>query len=425
MYFIYNILLIITYILFLPYFLLQLIRHPYEWKQRLGIFSFPDFANERNERKLIWLHAASVGEVNALIPIIRELSKRFPKANLILSTITITGHKQAQSIRELSYCFILPFDTFWFTASLIKSLRPNILIIAETELWPNLLRNLYNHNIPMVLVNGRLSAKSFKRYNYLYNFFSNLLEKFAFISVQSELDRDRFKGLGALSERLYVLGSTKYDTLPGALDEIEKNKIRQQWHLADNPIITFGSVRPDEEEDILAVIRELQEQYKYIIFIIAPRHLQRIEEIVKIGKNKGLQFTLRTEKIKLELDNIFLLDTIGELVKAYAISEIAFVGGSLADYGGHNPLEPAALGVPVVFGNYMQNCQDVADELIRYNAAKQVNNPKELLEIIIKLHTNTDLHNSMRKATLDCVEQNRGISERTVDLIETIVKSKE
>ncbi len=336
--------------------------------QRLGL-SIPKVKPD------IWLHIASMGEMVGVKPFLDEARKS--GLSFIISCMTKTGYQTAKGFGE--EVFYLPLDFSFLMRRTIKKLSPKMLIISETELWPNLIRSAKKMGCSVILINGRITEKSYRRYRVLSSLTKEVLSSFDLFLMQSEEDAKRIRGLGASCDRVKVYGNTKFDWLAIDVPSLDID-------FATSNVITFGSIREMEEEAIISAFSKIQEKIPEVIGIIAPRHLERIKAISERLIEAKIPFVKRTEKPKeIQAGSILLLDTIGELRSAYKSSSIAFVGGTLADYGGHNILEPALFGIPVLFGTHTSHFKDVSVAMKKGKAAIEVSNEKGLAKNAARL----------------------------------------
>ncbi len=359
----------------------------------------------------IWIHASSVGEINAISYLVNLfIEKHIP---VFITTFTRSGLERARMLwGDNAQVSRFPMDKKSEIKKLVEIVNPKILIIAETELWPNLI--LETRGISKFLVNARLSNKSFPKYRKFKGFFSKILKKFDLILAQSEVDRQRFIQLGALPEKVKVLGSLKYDAVKRPYTVVKRSF---HGYSDDDIIIIFGSIRSKEEDAVIYSIEKLSKEFENLQFIIAPRHLVRKNFIVQKLKSKDIPYVLRTSRERIYRGAVLILDTLGELFDFYHIADIAFVGGTLAPYGGHSLIEPAYAGVPVVIGPYYSNMREAAESLIREGATIVVENKEKLYETLRNLIKHKDKRRQMGKRAQEIIESKTGASEKTFELI--------
>ena len=325
------------------------------------------------ERPLIWLHAVSVGEVLAASRLVRELDRAFPGFHLVISTTTRTGQELARERFGANRVFYCPLDLPWAVHAYLKALNPQLLILAETEFWPNLLSGCFRRGIPVAVVNARISDRSWPRYRLLRNLWKPLLGRLSRVLAQSETDAGRLKAIGCLPERLTVNGNLKFDVRVAR----ETDATRQLKALApDLRLVVAGSTLEGEEAALVEAWPQLLEADPQLAMILAPRHLERFAAVAALLENSGAAWIKRsswlTERDRaprpLRPGEIVLLDTIGELAPVYSLAAVAFVGGSLIPAGGHNPLEPAQFGVPIVMGPHYANFRAITNDLLAHHA---------------------------------------------------------
>ena len=404
-----------------PYLLLMLaFGHRQKWRQRLGWLP-------PQEGRPVWIHGASVGEMGVIAPFLEQLKALMPEKNTVLSTMTATGQKRAREIfsGKAAGIFFLPLD-FWFSQKLaLKRISPGALVLTETEIWPNLIRQCQRQNVPVFLVNARLSARSFKQYHVWRFLFGPLLNTIQLIACQSREDAERYLALGVREDIVTVTGNLKYDGIKGPVSLTEKQELRKDFGLSPEDLVfAAGSTREGEEAVILEAWQGSLKNGKWEIgnwkLIIAPRHPGRFTEVEKVLIAQSLNYAKRSGQKSGGTSNNFnvlLLDTIGELVNAYAASDIAFVGGSLAPVGGHNPLEPAALGLPVIFGPHMFNARESAEGLLACGGAVQVKDAGELEDVLAEFLGNQEKRLLTGNKARSLVDSKRGGSKVTAELV--------
>jgi 3-deoxy-D-manno-octulosonic-acid transferase len=426
MYPIYNILLMITSIIFFPLLCFMLIIRPKYRKglaQKLGFLPRNTLDSLRGEQP-IWIHAVSIGEVMSAIPLIRELKKKYPGEKLIISTVTDTGNFTAkQQVKEADAVIFFPFDYPPIVKKVINQLRPRLFINLETEIWPNFLRELNHLKIPVIMVSGRISSYSYHQYRFFSFFFKKVLENISFFCMQSETDARRIVSIGAKPERLMVTGNLKLNqNIPIRIPE-DKEGLFLSLNLRESQnILIAGSTHRGEEEIILTVFRKLKQEFPDLVLLLAPRHPERFSEVAALLKGMGFKSIRRTE-INLSSGGdsgveVILLDTIGELFKFYSIGTVIFIGGSLVPIGGHNILEPAIYKKAVLFGPHMDNFSDISQILSSKGAGICVRNEKELFAQIRSLLLDGDLRASLGRAALKVIEENQGALKKSIEVIE-------
>ena len=360
--------------------------------------------------------------------LVLELRKAFPGKKLIISTVTPTGNKIAETLSlEGDLVTYLPLDLSFIVRRVIKKIRPCLFVIAETELWPNLIQVLHDQHIPMAVVNGRISDGSYKGYHLIKAFLRSTLRVVDLFCVQSQRDRERLIALGATADKVKVAGNMKFDLKIGAQDGPRGVLYRDKLGLSSkDKLLIAASTHFGEEEIILEIYFELLKQHKDLRLLIVPRHPERSDEVDKLVVKsglKGLRISLISQRpAGLDYRPVFILDTVGELMQYYAIADIVFVGGSLVKTGGHNILEPGALGKPVLFGPQMFNFRDIADLFIENQAGIRVNNKEELLSAIRGLLDDPGKAAELGRRALELISCNQGATQRTLDLIKGIIR---
>ncbi len=369
----------------------------------------------------IWLHAVSVGEVSAAAALVRALHARHPDVPLVLTTATPTGRAQAATLfgADVEVRF-LPYDTAGSVRRFLARIRPLAAIIMETELWPNLLHECGRRGVPVVFASARLAAKSVPRYRRFGTLFSAGLRN-AWVAAQSSADADRFIALGADPARTRVVGNLKFDMRLGEAVAENGRELRRRY-LGARPVWTAGSTHEGEEELLLGAHAVLERAVRGALLVLVPRHPQRFAGVAALLERRGLVFDRRgrSETVRPEAQ-VLLLDTMGELTAFYAASDVAFVGGSLVPVGGHNLLEPAALGVPVITGPHTQNGPEIARLLIEAGGALEVADGIALAAAAGRLLADPALRERMGESARSFVEAHRGSLARLLALIEPLL----
>ena len=337
------------------------------------------------EQPVIWLHAVSVGEVIAARPLLKGLRQRYPNHRLLLTVTTETGRGVAEQGCLADVVTYFPFDIHFAVCRLLDAVKPQAVIIMETEIWPVFTFEVRRREIPLLLANGRISARSFPRYQRFSWFFRPVLQHFSGLGMQSKADRERILTIGAPEERSTVLGNLKYDIPFSPVTDVERLQLRQKYRIStDLAVFCIGSTHPGEEELILAVYQGLLKQFDHLLLVLVPRHPERTAEVASLISGLGLDLVRRSELDQLTGNccpgTVLLIDTVGELMQLYALSDLAYVGGSLVPTGGHNLLEPASRGIPILFGPNMDNFQEITALTLEYGAGVQVADQQELLD---------------------------------------------
>lgn len=418
---IYNLIFLLATLISSPVLLYLAIVRGHSLKERLGFHDKEALAS-LGDGPRVWFHAASVGEVKVLAAFLPRFRSEFPDHQILISTTTKTGKAQAKRLIPYADFFTyLPIDLHWYVKKALRSLNPQALIIVETELWPNLLSVAGKLRIRVFLINGRISAKSFPRYRKFRFFFASVLSGVDTFFMQTETDQERIVGIGAPPEKVKILGNTKFDylSLKERLVDGDRrdglSELLSRWQ-----IVVAGSTRRGEEKLILNAFETTRARFQNTLLILAPRHLSRLKEVESLLKEGKWRFLRRRQIERVEGDNsleVILLDTMGELLTFYSLAKVAFVGGSLVPVGGHDPLEPAAFAVPVLFGPHMENAADSRDLLLKSGGALEVKNGAELAESLVELLSNEDKRRSMGLSAQRVIEDNSGTCSKIVEIL--------
>jgi len=404
-----------------------LIKGKYRRGFRQRMWFYPDeIKRELINQSPIWVHAVSVGEVIASTPLIKGLRREYPDAKIILSTVTDTGQQIAKErIKEADYIIYFPFDFSWSVKRALNTINPIVCIIMETELWPNFLREANKKAIPVAVINGRISERSFKRYRMISLFMKSVLESVRLFSMQTEEDAKRIIALGADKRNVNVSGNIKYDSEFKEIEEEKVKEIKNTLGVNNNDrIFIAGSTHPGEEETIIRLYSHILKNHADFRLVIAPRHIDRVGDVEEIVKRKGLASVRKSEiqNPKSKIQNpIIIIDTIGELGFMYSIADIVFIGGSLIPHGGQNILEPAFYKKPVIFGKYMMNFQEIAKEMILSGGGIQVNDEKELIKEVDGLINNGKKMIEIGEKGYQVIMKNRGALQKNLELIGEII----
>ncbi|MCV2499997.1 MAG: 3-deoxy-D-manno-octulosonic acid transferase [Candidatus Lightella neohaematopini] len=388
----------------------------HQWYERYGFY-------KNIKPNSIVLHAASVGETLAIIPLINILKDYYPSTSILITNITFTGKIITNSYFSDVDNIYLPYDIKFFINKFINYVKPKIFIIVETELWPNLIKILNRRNIPIILINARISNSSFRKYKIISDFMSNILNNIHYVFAQSILDSNRFKLLGITPNKLEVINNLKFDIYLSKSVLIKSVKLRFKWLLHDRPILIASSTHPGEEIIILKAYKKLIHNFPNLLLIIAPRNVERINELIYLISKSNLSYTIFSKHITSSKQyQILLVDTIGDLLLLYGISDIAIIGGSLLNYGGHNPLEAIAHIIPVIVGQYTNNFHDVYHKLKKNNSVIIVNSLISLIKEINHLLYNKAYYHYRICHTNLVLNKYCGSSKKIVHLIDKYVK---
>jgi len=412
---------LLTYILLVPLAVYWLVRgianRTYfdRLGQRFG-FGFPRING------CIWLHAVSVGEVQAAVPLVRTLAERFPGRALLITTVTPTGAARVRAVfgDTVEHAYI-PFEFPHAVRNFFNSVRPDAALIMEPEIWPNLYRGCGIRDIPLILVSARISPKSVPGYRKMLSLIRETLSHGIIIAAQSQPDADRFLEIGASADRTCVMGNIKFDVQPDP-GIVERGRAARAELFGERPVWIAASTHEGEEQLLLDVHAKLLSRYPDLLLVLVPRHPERFVGVRELVNKAGFGVVSRTEGRSVDRGvPVFLCDTMGEVPLFYAASDIAFVAGSLVPIGGHNLLEPAAVGVPIITGPHNFNAQDIADLFIDLGACLKVDSPAELGETIASLLDDKDEARRLGSAGREVLEQNRGALERLLVLLEPLL----
>ena len=424
MYLAYSLLTLALFFLVSPYFLYQAIRYKKyigTLRQRLG---FLPITFNIDAEESIWIHAVSVGEALTARALAADLKARYPRLRLFLSTTTIAGQQVARrSLSEVDAVFYFPFDWTFIVRRTLRLVRPRLFIMMETEIWPNLLRECRRRGVKTVLINGRISSRSYSRYRLVRPFFRRVLSDVDRFCVQSEESARRLVDLGADASHITVTGSLKFDSLeiPVATAHGKpRERVLRFFRLSPNrTVLVAGSTMRGEESAVLGAFAKIKATMPSALLVLAPRHPQRFTEVERIARDAGF-VTIKRSELPIDAEpraDVVVLDSIGELAQLYQVSTAVFVGGSLEDHGGHNILEPAIFGKPILFGPHMQNFKEIAEAFLSNDAAIQVQTERELNTALLALVTDPVRRARLGAAARALVEANRGAKTKTLEVI--------
>ncbi|RCW83297.1 3-deoxy-D-manno-octulosonic-acid transferase [Halanaerobium sp. DL-01] len=430
MYFLYNILLNIITLLLIPYYTYNGLRSG----QELGLKE--RFAFYRDDLKLIfpadrviWIHAASAGETLAAKEFTDGIRKKYPSSRIIFSNMTPTGRKIARKKIDSADCYIyLPLDLKWIVRRAVKFFSPDLFVLIETELWPNLIKELDSTNCSIMLASGRISDDTFNKYKYMSAIMEDMLHRIDIISMQNREGYDKIIELGAPEDHVCINGNLKYDIYVDNLSRDELEKKKELFNLKDDtPVLTAGSTHKGEEEKILEVYKKLKNDFSNLKLFLAPRYVERREELQSLCGEYNFNSVLYTKLKKgfYEGNNsadIIIVDTMGELSDLYHFADIIFVGGSLIKRGGHNVIEAAARSKVVLFGPSMYNFKEERDFLLENNIGFKVKNKEELYQKIYELLLNRDEMEYIGQNAGKILAENRGAVDKHLQLTEFLLK---
>ncbi|NOT28179.1 MAG: 3-deoxy-D-manno-octulosonic acid transferase [Acidobacteria bacterium] len=430
MYFLYSFVTLLAIVALSPYFVYQALRHNKyvgSLGQRLGYLPV-SFNLDGDES--IWVHAVSVGEVLAARPLITELRARYPHLRLFLSTTTLAGQQLARrSVNDVDGVFYFPFDWAFAVRRTLSLVKPRLFVMIETEIWPNLLRECRRRGVRTVLANGRISYRSFPRYKLVRPFFRRVLDDVDRLCAQGDEAARRLTLLGADPARITVTGSLKFDSL----DVTPKGgrgreRVLRFFRMTSNrPVLVAGSTAKGEDEAIIAAFNQLRTGGSNALLVLAARHPERFDEVERLCKSEGLA-TVRRSALAIDSEpraDAVVLDTIGELAEIYRIATVVFVGGSLVREGGHNILEPAAFGKPIIVGPHMQNFAEITEAFLANDAVVQVRSERDLTTAILSLMGDPVRRARLGAAAKALVESNRGAKDKTLAVIAGVLPPKD
>lgn len=372
----------------------------------------------------VWLHAVSVGEVMAATPLARELAARRPDLPLLVSTVTDTGRGVAEGRLPARQFVFFPLDFSWAVRPALDRLRPRAVLLTETEIWPNFLRACSVRDIPVVLVNGRISQRSFPRYRRVRGFFGQVLQGIRLFCMQTPEDARRILDLGAPPERVHVVGNLKFDLagVSPAAGGTDGPAVRHMLGLPlSRPVLVAGSTHRGEEGPVLEAFKAVRRSVPDLTLLLAPRHPERLGEVEALLEREGLPWVHRSRLPADVPPAVILVDTMGELARLYAAGTVVFVGGSLVPIGGHNILEPASHARPVLFGPHMGNFAEMARLFLEHQAGVQVRGAGTLAEETLRLLREPRVAGQMGESGRAIVGTHRGAGRRTVDLLEAVL----
>ncbi len=418
MYSLYTLLLSAGFVVAIPWFLWKgrtTGKYLRNFRERMG--RLPVYLNVDGDRSL-WIHAVSVGEVLAARPLVPLLRERFPRHRIFLSTTTITGNAVARkSVRGLDGLLYAPFDFPWAVRRVFDVLNPSLLVLVETELWPNLIHEAHRRGIRVAVVNGRISPRSCKRYLRLGAFLRRVLAEIDLFLMQGEAHAGRIRAMGAPAERVQVTGNLKFDAvLPERLPE---RLARLLSTGPPRPLWVAGSTVGGEEKLVLAAFHGVRERIPQARLLLAPRHPERFDEVAPLVEAAGFRCLRRStlDPASWSDGEVLLLDTLGELSQVYGLASVVFVGGSLVPSGGHNILEPAVAGKPVIVGPHMENFQEIADQFRAERALVEVASAEELGREVTALLLDERRRLGLGERARDLVGRNRGAVARSTDAL--------
>lgn len=430
MYLLYNIVLLL---LALPILAGHLLHGLLRGRRRRGVRERFGYYEQKRlssfaDKKTVWIHAVSVGETQAAVPLVKAFKRRFPDWAVVLTNVTETGHQVAQGIAEVDQCLYFPYDFPWTMGRVFDQLKPQLVVIVETEIWPNFMRVAHRSGIPTVLVNGRISDRSFPRYRQLKFFIKPVLQQFTRFCMQSSLDAQRIEAMGAPADRIEVSRNLKFDMQIEGLCEQHPEETRRRFGIpSGSKVLVAGSTHAGEEEVVVDVYRRLLNTQPDLCLVLVPRHPDRCSVVGELLSSYDLTYTRRSEigddPAPMASGSVFLVDTIGELLQFYALADLVFVGGSLVPVGGHNILEAALLKKPVLFGPHMHNFKEISRLLVKAGGGLSVPDSEGFFGTVTELLADPGRCRDMGEKGYSLLEDNRGSTDRTLQAIERIVEA--
>lgn len=426
-YLLYDIVLFLAAFILAPLGLVKGTRYPKLWQgfgERFAIYEKERLHFLKN-RQVIWIHAVSIGETKASIPLIKQLRQAFPEAAIVLSSLTFTGRVTAEEIDEADLCLFMPYDFSWIVDRALRQVQPDMVLLVETEIWPNFIRKVSATGIKLVMINGRISDRSFPKYWMVKSLLTPVLQKFTRLCMQSRQDELRITRLGADPERVEVTGNLKFDLPAPGFDAAEIEQFRQELKLPEKVMVwVAGSTRQGEEEIILDAYRKLLEKGQQLLLILVPRYPERAKDVVALAEKLEittfLRSTLCSESQEMQSGEVVVGDTLGEMLKFYACADVVFVGGSLVPIGGHNVLEACLMKKPVLFGPHMENFRSISKLLIEAGGGFQVQ-ADELADKVKELLADKQLQLQVGKNGYNLFAEHAGATERTVSIVQHLM----
>ncbi|MFH0998620.1 MAG: 3-deoxy-D-manno-octulosonic acid transferase [Pseudomonadota bacterium] len=430
----YNLLWIFGMLLAFPWVVLSIFTSRKRRKtvlQRLGIAvapGLPDLKTSASVLQPLWVHALSVGEVLSAVSLARALKQKYPGRPIVFSASTLTGFETASRLlqNDLDAVFYFPYDLIFSVRSVINRIRPALVVIVETDIWPNFLFEMKRRLIPVLLVNARLSDRSYSGYRRFYRLISPVFQCFSFICAQSGEDARRFSGIGLPADKVMVAGNLKYDSPPDLVSENAIHYLRRILSgMTHRQCMVAGSTHPGEEAILLKAFSRLKAEIPVLCLILAPRNTDRASEICNLAVSSGLKAELLTQMERspaLDPPDVVVVNTIGHLKALYALSDVAFVGGSLINFGGHNPLEPAAFAKPILLGPHTGDVAESCGRLLDADGAQVVHDATELFQAALTLLKSPERSRAMGKNAFQILQENQGALEKTLNAIGRFIR---
>ncbi|MEI7994649.1 MAG: lipid IV(A) 3-deoxy-D-manno-octulosonic acid transferase [Methylococcaceae bacterium] len=409
--------------LLIPFILLRLLwrgikapAYRCRWGERFALY------NKKFPQGVIWFHAVSVGESEALFPLVRQIKKQHPDAKLLITTTTPTGSARVKAVMQETVEHVyLPYDLPDANNRFMHCFKPKLAVIMETEIWPNLFMRCGKNGIPLYIINARLSEKSSRGYQKIPSLVHPALAQVCCIATQTQDDANRFIAIGADSEKVHTLGNIKFDVeVP---QSILANGLQIKANLFGGRFVwLIASTHKGEEEIFMEVYKEIQQKIPELLLVIVPRHPERFSDVKKLCDQFQLSLAMRSADARIHTEtDVYLVDTMGELKMLYAASDVAFVGGSMVPSGGHNILECAAVGVPVMFGPHMANFKEIANGVLNHNGAIQCQNKDDIIHAILALYEQPAYRQELAEKGKTFVLQNQGAVSRICAILDQVI----
>lgn len=387
------------------------------WPERFGFFDAPGCSGS------LWVHAVSVGEVNAAEPLIKTLQRDYPNAPIVITTVTPTGMQRvSQLFGDSVFHVYLPYDLPFAVSKFLKKIRPRLALIVETEIWPNLYFACRNRGIPLMIVNARLSDRSLRGYKPMRGMVRAALRCVHQIAAQSRTDAARYRLLGADPQKIVVSGNMKFD-MPIPAGAVEAGRIMREHWGPRRPVWMAASTHEGEELAVLSAHLKVLKRLPDALLLLAPRHPERFRMVEHAVRSLGFNVATRScDDVPMPVNQVFVIDAMGQLMPFFAAADVAFVGGSLVSVGGHNVLEPAALSVPVLVGPHTFNFEEITQSLIQQGGADRVSSTEQLGPSVLKLLLDSDKRAQMGQAAQQVFARERGAVGRIMSLIDTLLQ---
>ena len=381
------------------------------WQERLGYYS-QSFSD-----RTLWFHAVSVGEAEAAFPLIRLIQQRYPAEKILVTSTTPTGSERIKAVLGESVVHVyLPYDLPEIIQRFFKQFQPKLAVFLEKEIWPNLFEALGQQAIPLYVINARLSAKSAQAYRKIPGLVKPALSHIKLIATQTEADKNQFLSIGAIESQLAVLGNIKFDISIAPEVLAAGRQLKQQW--GQRFVWIIASTHQGEEAQLLQHYQRLKSQIPQLLVVIAPRHPERFASVKTECEKQGLRVVMRSDKTAVTDDcDVYIADSMGELKMLFAAADLAFIGGSLVDVGGHNVLEPAAAGTPVLFGPVMFNFQLIAEQMLAHQAARQCQDASAVADAVLDLEADPQSCQLLAQQATEFLAANQGAIERIVGVL--------